>query len=314
MLPGMTPEEAKQVLVAAEDAVRQEQWQDVIGLLDAVHGAHALAGPDQGDAAHMLGLAHLHLGEWEKAGGLFTEALATAKPEHRSYSRQMLEHIKHHYQAVNAEAGGVNRKEGRTVLTAAEDSLARSDYDDAFKHFWAVFDGDPSESSRAKAALGLAKVFAFRDHDFTRAGQYADFAAKTHGSSAAGDARELIAWIKEQTAAASAAQDGTTIDEYDKAVDAADAAFDAGDYHGARRLYESVAGAAQLGASQRTDAAYNAGLCARLLGHDAEARHHFEYAAAHGTPERVKDAHERLAEMDQHDKAEALVEKLVRSS
>jgi len=307
----MTPEEAKKVLDAANLASDAEQWPEVVHLLQPLHEQQIKHHYERGDAAYLLGLANMHLGHWELASGLMTEASSTGGSLVRTNAKLVLDQIKHHYRAADAEVDGVNKRETSAVLRAADEALARNDFDLAFHDYWAVYDGQGTQSDRAWAASGIASVLIHRG-DYAQAKEYAEYALHSHNHEVVAAARALLNYIKEQQGAATAIQDGTSAGELEAVSNAAASAFDGDDYDHAYRLFASVAVSEQLGSADRAKAAYNAGLCAHLLGHDQEARQHYEWVAAHGAPDLVKDARERIGELDRQEAADRLVAGLAR--
>jgi hypothetical protein len=178
--------------------------------------------------------------------------------------------------------------------------------DAAYDQYWAAYDGQADIGPRAKAALGIATVWAHRA-DYTQAAQYAHYVVDTGQAGPAAQATTLLAWIKEQQDAATAAADGTTADEYAKLSGAAKDAFYNRDYAQAQQILLSILEAPQLGTSEHVKAALNAGLAEVMLGQFTEARGHFEFVASHGSADQVQKAQTRLASLDQHDAAEQLV-------
>jgi hypothetical protein len=302
----MTPDEAKAVLTAARDSAQFHQWEDVDHLLRHVYDQQLLTGTDQGDAAYLLGLSYLNTGALDAASGMFTEASTTASTDKRAEAKQHLAELTRHDTAVDAEVDGVEQKEAAAVLAAGDDALARSDLDDAYTHYWAAYDGHADTAPRAKAALGIARVWAHRG-DLTQATQYAEYVAGAGEAGPAADAKILLDWIKEQQGATTAAADGTTADEYLELSTAARSAFFSEDYTQALPLLLSIIAAPQLGSTEHAKAALNAGLAEVMLGQFSEARAHFEFAAAHGGQAIVQKAQFRLAALDRHDHAEDLV-------
>jgi tetratricopeptide (TPR) repeat protein len=302
----MTPDEAKAVLVAAGESAQFQQWQDVDHLLRHVYDKQLLTGTDQGDAAYLLGLAYLNTAALDAAAGMLTEASTTASTAKRAEAKQHLAELARHDTAVDAEVDGVDQKESTAVLAAGEDALGRGDLDEAYTHYWAAYDGQADIGPRAKAALGIARVWAHRG-DLTQATQYAEYVVGTGQAGPAAEAKTLLEWIKDQQGATAAIADGTTADEYATLSTTARSAFFAGDYERALPVLESIIAAPQLGSTEHAKAALNAGLAEMMLGRTAEARAHFEFAAAHGPAATVQKAQTRLASMDSHEKAEQLV-------
>jgi len=303
----MTPDEAKQVLAAARQSAQFNQWEDVDHLLRPVYDRQLLTGPDQGDAAYLLGMAYLHGGTWDAARIFLTEASTTASAADRAEATTHLAEITRHEAAIRAESDGlVEQGEAAAVLAAGNDALDRGDLDAAYEQYWAAYDGQADTGARAKAALGIATVWAHR-RDFTQAGQYAHYVVDTGQPGPAADATTLLAWVKEQQEASTAAADGTTADEYAKLSGAAKDAFFNRDYAQAQQILLSILDAPQLGTTEHVKAALNAGLAEVMLGQFTEARGHFEFVASHGTAEQVQKAQTRLATLDQHDAAEQLV-------
>ena len=159
----MTPDEAKQVLAAARQSAQFNQWEDVDHLLRPVYDRQLLTGPDQGDAAYLLGMAYLHGGTWDAARIFLTEASTTASAADRAEATTHLAEITRHEAAIRAESDGlVEQGEAAAVLAAGNDALDRGDLDAAYEQYWAAYDGQADTGARAKAALGIATVWAHR--------------------------------------------------------------------------------------------------------------------------------------------------------
>jgi hypothetical protein len=238
---------------------------------------------------------------------MLTEASTTAGTESRAEAKQHLAEITRHDAAVDAEADGVVvQKEATAVLAAGNDALALGNIDDAYQHYWDAYNGQADIGPRAKAALGIARVWAHRA-DYTQASQYAQYVIDSGEAGPGAEAKTLLEWIKEQQGATTAIADGTTVDEYAKLSDAAKSAFFSADYAQALPILLSILAAPQLGTAEHVKAASNAGLAEVMLGQFAEARVHFEFAAAHGTPAQAQKAQTRIAAIDRHEQAENLV-------
>lgn len=303
----MTPDEAKQVLAAARESAQFNQWNDVDHLLRPVYNLQLLTGTDQGDAAYLLGTAYMHMGTWEAAHAFLTEASSTASTQDRAAAAEHLAEVTRQGAAIRAESDGlVEQTEAAAVLAAGDDALARGDLDAAYDHYWAAYDGQADIGPRAKAALGIARVWAHRA-DYTQAAQYAQFVVGTGQAGPAAEAATLLEWVKEQQGAATAAADGTTADEYATLSDAAKVAFYGGDYTQALQILISILDAPQLGTTEHVKAAFNAGLAEQMLGEFTEARAHFEFVVSHGAPDQVLKVQTKLAALDRHDAAEQLV-------
>ncbi|MDT4925746.1 MAG: hypothetical protein QOG01_3459 [Pseudonocardiales bacterium] len=305
----MTPDEAKTVLASVTDSAHLNQWEDVDHLLRPVYDQNLLTGTDQGDAAYLLGVAYLNMGAWDAAQGFLDEASTTASPTNQADVAKRMAEIRRHDAAAGAEVDGVDQSESAAVLAAADDALARGDYDDAYARYWSVYDGHPDAEARAKGALGIATVFAHRG-ELTEATQYAQYVVGTGHAGPAAGANQLLAWIKDQQGAQTAIEDGTTADEFTHTMDAARSAFFANDYSQARTLYLSIIDSSQIASTEHAKAAFNVGMAELFLGMEPEAREHFEYVVSQGYGDAAGKAQKRLAALDRHDQAEALVAEL----
>lgn len=305
----MTPDEAKAVLAAAAESARYHRWADIDHLLRHVYDAHVLAGTDQGEAAYLLGMAYLNTGGWDAAHYMLTEASTSAGHDHRTEAGQRLQEVARHDTATDAAFDGVEEGEAAAVLAAADDALARGDYDTANAHYASVYNGHPAAEPRAKGALGIATVYAHRGH-LTEAKQYADYVAGLGIAGPAAGAHSLLAWIAQQQGAETAAADGTTVDEYTAAHEAALSAYRFGDYARVRTLCLSVLDSTQIGATEKAKMAYNASIAESHLGLEHEAREHLDFAVAHGPTDVAVKAHQRIEAIDRHDQAELLVAEL----
>ena len=308
MLPGMDADQAKQVLAAARDSAEMSHWQEIHHQLHEVYTRQLLTGTDQGDAAYLLGLAAMGTGDWTGAAPLLTEASTSAGNEYRAEAKKRLTEIQHHTGAVAAEADqDVDQKESSTVLSAADEAMARQSYDEALGHYTAAYDGHADGKARAKGALGIANVYAHKD-DLAQAKQYAEYAASTGVAEVVSEAKNLVTWIAQQEAAVGATADGTTINEYAAANDGAKNAFFNSDYGRARTLLTSMLNSQQLGTVERAKAWLNLGMVEFQLGEFADARVNLDLAATHGAASTVEKAQRILARLDRHDHAETLLE------
>ena len=310
MLPGMNADEAKQVLAAARDSAQMGRWQEIHDLLHKVHEQNLLTGADQGDAAYLLGLAAMATNDWTGASTLLTEASSSAGPEYRAEAKQRLVELGHHDGAVAAEADQeVDQKESTAVLAAADEAVARGDYDGALVHYTAVYDGHADPGPRAKGALGIATVLAHKN-DLAQAKQYAEYVVGTGVADAAAAAKTLLDWIATEQNALTAAADGTTLNEYAAANEAAKAAIYGDDFEHGRTLLMSMLNSPQLGTVERAKAAVNLAYAEIRLGMYDDARINAEMAATHGIATTVEKAQRLLGMLDRHDHAEELVMEL----
>lgn len=305
----MTPDEAKAVLVAANDAATYHQWAEVDHLLRPVYDGGLLQGTDQGDAAYLLGVAYLDTAAWDAAHYMLTEASTSASDAHRAEAHRRLDEINRQDTATDAAFDGVEQGEAASVLAAADDALARGDYDTANAHYSSVYNGHAEDEPRAKGALGIANVHAHRG-ELTEAKQYAEYVAGTGVPAAAAGARTLLDWIAQQQGADTAIADGTTADEYKQVHDAVQSAFFSGDYAHVRTLCLSMIDSPQLAATEHAKMAFNAGMAELYLGMEHEAREHFDFAVAHGPTQVADKAQRRLAAIDRQDHADMLVAEL----
>lgn len=307
MLPGMDEQQAKQVLAAARDSARMNHWDEVEHQLREVHAQQVLTGADQGDAAYLLGLAAMGSGDWDGATDLLVEASSSAGTEYRTEALQRLKEIQHHNAATTAEADqDVDQAESSSVLAAADEAYGHNDFDGAYGHYWAVYNGHADNKVRARAALGIARS---RSHlpDLTEAKQYAQYVTGLGFADLTDEANSLLSWIGEQEAAVAAAADGTTIDEFTKADEAARSAFFNSDYARAKAELTSMLNSTQIGAVERGKAALNLGMAEMMLREYDAAKLNFEIAATHGAANVVERAHYFQAMLDRHDAAETLV-------
>jgi tetratricopeptide (TPR) repeat protein len=65
--------------------------------------------------------------------------------------------------ATDATADGVTQPEAASVLAAGNDALERGDYPMALSYFRQVYDGPVDDEPRFQAALGIARVHAYRN-------------------------------------------------------------------------------------------------------------------------------------------------------
>jgi tetratricopeptide (TPR) repeat protein len=302
----MTPDEARAVLAAAADSAKLQQWEDIDHLLRPVYDANLLTGTDLGDAYYLLGLSYLQTGAWDAAHSFLDEATRTAGDANKKLAADRLAEITRRDAAVDAETAGVEKDNAAAPLAAGDDALARADYDGAYAHYWSVYDGHPDAGTRATAALGIARVFAYRG-DLVQGDQYAQYVIGT-GRAAAAGAKDLADWIALQRRADGDIADGLTANEYADVWEAGHQAFAAGNIEHARAYFLSALEAPQLASTEHFKAAFNVGLCDQRLGQPDEARKQFEYVLAHGDATAIQKVTARLAAMDSHDAAEELVD------
>lgn len=302
----MTPDEAKQVLAAAEQQAQLGQWADVVHLLQPVHDEQVLTGTDQGDAAYYLGTALMYTHSFDSGKDYVTEATQSASPALRTEAGARLAEFGRHHDSEAAAIFGADAADEAVTLTAADDSLARSDFADAHTRYWAVYDGQASLEHRVAAALGLARVFAYTN-DFEQATQYAHYVTDAGNADLKAQAHTLLEWLGEQQGANAASADGTSVDELKQAMLAAADAIYARDWSQAVALLQSVLASAQVSSIDHAKASFNMALAELNLGQEAEAREHFQFAVDHGQPSTAAKATRHLAQIDAHQQAEELV-------
>ena len=220
----MTPDEARRVLVAARETAQTEQWQAVYDLLFPVHEEKVLTGTEQGDAAFLLGEACRGLESWDAAAYYYEAASTSASADDQGKAKERLAEIRRQDAAVDAEYEGVVQGEADAVLAAADDALARHDFDDALAHYRAAWAGVVDGKPKYRAALGIARSCAnLGNHD--EASQYADYVVDSAPADLADQAKSLLEWIKDHRAATAASADGTSPDEFRESWDAANGAY-----------------------------------------------------------------------------------------
>ena len=305
----MTPDEARRVLVAARETAQVEQWQGAYDLLFPVHEEKVLTGAEQGDAAFVLGEACRGLESWDAAVFYYEEASTTASGDNQAKAKERLAEIRRQDAAVDAEYEGVAQAEAEAVLAAADDALARHDFDDALAHYRAAYQGVIDGKPKYRAALGIARSCANLGN-FDEAAQYADYVIDSAPDDLKGQAQTLLEWIKDHRAATTASGDGTSPDEFRESWDAANGAFFNGAYDQALPLYLAGKESEQLSGTDRGKMAFNAGICQRFLGNDTEARALFEFAVSHGPPGTVAKAQSHIEKIDRRESAAELVAEL----
>ena len=303
----MDADGAKQVLAAARDSAGMNHWQEIHDELQPVYAQQLLTGTDQGDAAYLLGLAAMGIGDWEGATDLLVEASSSASNSYQTEAKARITEIQHHNAAATAESDqDVDQKESGSVLAAGDEAYGRNDFDGAYGHYLAAYNGHADNKVRARAALGIARARSHRP-DLTEAKQFAQYVAGLGFADLTSEANALLGWITEQESAATAAADGTTIDEFTKADEAARDAFFNSDYARARDELTSILNSTQIGAVERGKAALNLGMAEMQLGDYEAAKLNFEIAVTHGSTNVVDRAHKFQEMVERHDQAESLV-------
>src|SRR5262245_6054089 len=108
--------EAREVLEAGRSLTGAAQWQQVVDLLEPVHGTQLLTGNEQGEAAFLVGQAQAWLGEWDKAGPYLDEAIQLGDSDVQKQATALRDQAYHQDVAVLAEEGGVEGNEAMLVL------------------------------------------------------------------------------------------------------------------------------------------------------------------------------------------------------
>jgi hypothetical protein len=272
-----------------------------------VYAHQVLTGTDQGDAAYLLGLAAMGTGQWESATDLLVEASSTAGNDYRAEAVKRLTEIQHRNAAATAEADqDVDQNESKSVLAAADEAYGRNDFDGAYGHYYAVYNGHADNKVRARAALGIARTRSHRP-DLTEAKQFAHYVTGLGFADLTTEANALLDWITDQEAAVTAAADGTTIDEFTQADQAARAAFFNSDYARAKAELTSMLNSTQIGAVERGKAALNLGMAEMMLGEYDAAKLNLEIAVSHGATNVVERARKFQEMVDRREQADALV-------
>ena len=303
--------EARQVLEAGRTSTYAGQWQQVVDLLEPVHGTQLLTGHEQGEAAFLVGQAHAWLGAWDKAGPFLDEAVRLGDSDVQKQASALRDQALHEGVAIAAEEGGVEANEAMLVLAAADEALARQDYATASGHYEKVYNGSAS-ADRATAALGIARCRAWTGQ-LVEAAQYAAYAANNGSHDVAAQAKELQDWISHQQDVAADASDGSTPDEFKTTREAAEQAMFQGSYEHARTLYQSLAEGANIADGDRARMQYNVALCDRLLGDRDAARMGLEIAESNADADLRAKIGKFRTTMDREIEAAALVAELLAS-
>jgi hypothetical protein len=301
--------EARQVLEAGRTSTYARQWQQVVDLLEPVHGTQLLTGHEQGEAAFLVGQAQAWLGEWDKAGPYLDEAVQLGDGTVQQQARALRDQAFHEGVAVLAEQGGVDANEAMLVLAAADEALARHDYATASGHYEKVYNGSAA-GDRAASALGIARCRAYTAQ-LVEAAQYAGYAADNGSAEIAAQARELQDWISHHQDVAADASDGSTPDEYKTTHDAAEQAMFANSFEHARNLYQSLADGPNISDDLRARMQFNVAICDRILGDRDAARMGLEIAERNADADLRVKIDKLRATMDREIEAAALVAELL---
>jgi hypothetical protein len=303
----MTPDDVRKVLDSAADLAELERWDDLYELLHPVDEAGIVAGEDAGEAAYLLGLSCRGTGSWDAAASYFEAAAAQGSAVVKDDALGMLEAIRRMDTATDATADGVTQPEAASVLAAGNGALERGDYPIAVNYFRQVYDGPVDDEPRFQAALGIARVHAYR-HELDDAEDYANHVKSEGPEGLSSQAAELLVWISGQRTAAQATDDGVAADEFTQAADAAMALYETRNYAEALTLFLRVYGSEHVPATSRALHALNAAVCHLSLDDDASARPLLEYAIAHGLEDTKANARSLIEHLDTLTEAQRLVE------
>lgn len=241
--------------------------------------------------------------------GYYETAAGSASSENQALAKQRLAEVGRLDAAQDAEADRVVQAEAAAVLAAGDDALSRGDYDGAMARYRSAYDGVVEGKPKYQAALGIARACAYLGN-LDEAAQFAEYVAENADAELSPQGKVVVDWIAQQRAASGAAADGTTPDEFRELRQAAETAFFSQAYDQALPLYLAATQSEQVAGVDRAKMAFNAGMCQRFLGNDAEARELFEYAAAHGPDSTAAKARDHIAKLDRLVAAAELVAEL----
>jgi len=305
----LTDDELDQLLVGAERYLAVQDGQAAYDLLAAQHEAGAFQGQRLGRASLLLGEACAQLDAWDAAHYYLEEAQREGAADVAEQARTRLAEVGRLDAAIDATADGVTGEdEAAATLAAADDALARGDYDGAWRYYSYAYDGlQLSDQQVVRAAVGMAWCY-LNAGDLDTAAGYLDVAASRDDASA----REQIEAARERMGALAggdqALADGVERDELNELNTAAVAAASSHDYDGAYNYFEQMYTSSEIAGTERGRVAFNLGMvCLWRHDYDAAAAY-YEEARSTGSSQvgaRAAELLTKLAELDQADELAA---------
>jgi len=307
-----SPDQARTVLAAAQAAEAAHDHQEVVSLLTPLRDSPHLDPDERPGVLWMLAEASFNLGDTTAARGLYEEVRTAGRADFAEGAAGRLKLLDGDAAARTATADGEveGSPEIRQVLDAATFQLAQGRFDDALSLFTQAYNSDDLwTSGAAEAGFGIARCLAGLGR-WQEAKEYTDYLRSAAvGTEFSAGVSALADEADRQVGAAAAAEDGVQGREVQEQLAAADGAFKVHDYAGASDLYYRVYQLNIVDGQTKALCAYWIGECYVQMQAYRDARLWLTEATNASNLGYAHDAAARLAQLDQLEAGEAIVER-----
>ena len=298
----LTDAEVDQLILGAERYVVVDDHQAAYDLLADPHERGVFEGERYGRASLFLGESCLGMESLDAAHWYFEQAQQYGSAEDRERATTRIAEIARLDDAVDADDEGVaGDAEADQVLAAADDALARYDYDNAWQYYSHAYQGiQMGRAQVARAAVGMAACHAHAG-ELDNAEGYLQVAEQNDTAAVADRITQLRSDMDALRAGEAALDDGVQRSELEELHLAAMAAASSHDWENAFRYFEQAYASGQLSGTDQGRVAYNMGITC-LFTRDYDAAHQYfteaQQTARSNIAAQADDMLDRLGEMD----------------